>query len=1027
MPYLEVWRMNEDSNESVDSSGPLASAALKTINFANKTNTSESNVNSLRNRGYDSIASSLQSLFSSTNNRYSSEQPVPQNMSSLLSFAALGNHLKGFTDRKQSNSHTNNSWKKSSSTANLGPAPWIDKSFFTTPSTSSSHSGTLPSKVDALGKSTGPVDYTRYVKRFVNASDCGFPYCKELNYREHFHCMDCNSRVFVKKEEMIRHFKWHKKRDESLIHGFMRYSPCDDCSDKFPNCAHNRKQTHYHCLKQGCDKLVSDCANKHTTSDVQMHANYHRKDTAIIQEGFQRFRATEDCLLESCVFFGQRTTHFHCRRDNCNHTFKNKADMEKHKSYHIKDEQLNRDGFKKFMKHEICSFESCRFSRVCNHIHCIRPGCSYVLHSSGQLYSHKRKHERRENELAYRKFRLAQNMFRSLNNDNNTNIAFGFLEAKNIPGSNFGCDDDSNRSSNAMNEAEALASQLPLTQIGAIPLEDIIGEIPETKCLQLFTKFKKGEQCLTEDCKLKGNEHNHCKRCEFCASNLNQLLEHAKTHITQDEATPLIFEESDDGTVCTKECEYYQKERHYHCRMYGCSCVVPISDTSFKKLDHYLMHEQQQRINAQNELQSAAYSQSPPPPPQSQHFLDHQLMQPFTQTYPTGTSITSIDGLPILKRKRGRPPKNKIVEMPQTLYPNFKLPKNDLSSPLSMPLGISPFNLAAALYGNTNLSLPASTALSDMIACQSTGDDTKTIPIPLMLPYTKSNIQEGFIVFDEGFPCTDNLCKYFCQKHYHCSKPRCYYVTNISEAIVTHSKEFHDSIDIMEGFAYFDGGVDCRIAGCVHNKMNRHYHCTRNGCNYAFVRYTQMSPHEEKHKRENSVEKTNQICDQTYFANKSKSSATASQASSHSDDDRDSMKSPLNLNNNHMSNNCNNKMQTTVKAKGTFYPLSSLSKRKLSQSLTSNTKTDDESDEEDIDDCDSDVPNSEIMRREALNHLLQDQSPFNLNTQTNRLHRKLFSPTDEKHQQFSPSNGCGLPFCKLKKRDHFHCNVCNQL
>ena len=55
--------------------------------------------------------------------------------------------------------------------------------------------------------------------------------------------------MFVKKEEMIRHFKWHKKRDESLQHGFMRYSPMDDCSDRFRGCSHNRKQTHYHCLK----------------------------------------------------------------------------------------------------------------------------------------------------------------------------------------------------------------------------------------------------------------------------------------------------------------------------------------------------------------------------------------------------------------------------------------------------------------------------------------------------------------------------------------------------------------------------------------------------------------------------------------------------------------------------------------------------------------------------------------------------------------------------------------------------------
>lgn len=58
-----------------------------------------------------------------------------------------------------------------------------------------------------------------------------------------------------------------------------------------------------------------------------MHANYHRKDTAIIQEGFQRFRATENCGTAACLFFGQRTTHFHCRRSGCSFTFKNKADM----------------------------------------------------------------------------------------------------------------------------------------------------------------------------------------------------------------------------------------------------------------------------------------------------------------------------------------------------------------------------------------------------------------------------------------------------------------------------------------------------------------------------------------------------------------------------------------------------------------------------------------------------------------------------------------------------------------------------
>lgn len=87
------------------------------------------------------------------------------------------------------------------------------------------------------------------------------------------------------------------------------------------------------------------------------------------------------------------------------------------------------------MKQEACPFEHCRFSRVCNHIHCIRSGCNYVLHSSGQLYSHKRKHERQDNEIAYRKFKLAQSMMKGFSDGstppgfNPQNLSPGMLQA----------------------------------------------------------------------------------------------------------------------------------------------------------------------------------------------------------------------------------------------------------------------------------------------------------------------------------------------------------------------------------------------------------------------------------------------------------------------------------------------------------------------------------------------------------------------------------------------------------------------
>lgn len=132
-----------------------------------------------------------------------------------------------------------------------------------------------------------------------------------------------------------------------------------------------------------------------------MHANYHKKDAVILQEGFRRYRSTEECGTPNCAFARERTTHFHCRRPGCNYTFKNKADIgeldptiylclvlkawhlsdahvrffsEKHKNHHQKNDIFAKDGFRKFTKYECCKFPGCKNSFMMNHIHCIRPG-----------------------------------------------------------------------------------------------------------------------------------------------------------------------------------------------------------------------------------------------------------------------------------------------------------------------------------------------------------------------------------------------------------------------------------------------------------------------------------------------------------------------------------------------------------------------------------------------------------------------------------------------------------------------------
>nr|XP_034359335.1 zinc finger protein castor homolog 1 isoform X2 [Arvicanthis niloticus] len=240
------------------------------------------------------------------------------------------------------------------------------------------------SKTDSI--TTGTVSTVK----FSGSQHCGHIHCA-YQYREHYHCLDpeCNYQRFTSKQDVIRHYNMHKKRDNSLQHGFMRFSPLDDCSVYYHGCHLNGKSTHYHCMQVGCNKVYT------STSDVMTHENFHKKNTQLINDGFQRFRATEDCGTADCQFYGQKTTHFHCRRPGCTFTFKNKCDIEKHKSYHIKDDAYAKDGFKKFYKYEECKYEGCVYSKATNHFHCIRAGCGFTFTSTSQMTSHKRKHERR--------------------------------------------------------------------------------------------------------------------------------------------------------------------------------------------------------------------------------------------------------------------------------------------------------------------------------------------------------------------------------------------------------------------------------------------------------------------------------------------------------------------------------------------------------------------------------------------------------------------------------------------------------
>lgn len=577
------------------------------------------------------------------------------------------------------------------------------------------------------GSTKAPTDYTRYFRRFSSSLECGSYYCKDMNYREHFHCTVpmCKSKVFAKKEEMIRHSKWHQKMDEAYKYGFRRVTPTDDCSDQFPGCQHNKKQTHYHCIQSGhCDKVYI------STSDVQMHFNYHRKDNAIQREGFLRFRGCEDCATHYCPFRGQKTTHFHCNRSSCQFTFKNKADMEKHKNFHMKDEQLNKDGFKKFMKQEPCGYDNCRFSKTVNHIHCIRAACDYVLHSSGQLFAHRRKHERRDNELAYRKYKLTQSMLASLGpnatdeqKEQVAKIAEAAAQSMNgdldRPSSNGSMNSESSTtpplqlppamqpqphfqppppppSAAALSMLPHLRPHLPpgfnfqpmqhqplpasglfgaaqppppppqlsMSPNGPMLLSEIVRErVPDDAWQSYMLHFDSGEGCGFQGCEVEDLSHYHCKDdgCEMVFRHEDGVREHGRNHFMQDQISDLFFvrgdpEDEPDSEDCSGSCPHRKVGLHYHCKWvsccrrveslktakaHNCCCslqdncseIIFNTDPPFKRLDHYKLHEYTRKWNF-----SSANN------------------EPVTMTL-----TTSIDAM--FKRKRGRPPKNRVIEV----------------------------------------------------------------------------------------------------------------------------------------------------------------------------------------------------------------------------------------------------------------------------------------------------------------------------------------------------------------------------
>lgn len=301
---------------------------------------------------------------------------------------------------------------------------------------------------------------------------------------------------------------------------------------------------------------------------------------------------------------------------------------------------MARDGFKKFMKNEPCSFDRCRFSLQCNHIHCVRENCFYVLHSSGQLLSHKRKHERLDSEQAYQQFKLSQKNDNPMLNDSND------IEMRNIEANASGC--SKNLAHFAGNSLSSLLSKYSENA------ENKMESLLNTESMEILQQLQFQKQALLQ---------NQVAAAAAAAASSTSLIGKSggldddfssdnNNYDPIDASIPKSFIQNANAsigrTITSVELEQLQK-------------IYSAAENAKQKQMNALLFAQN-NFNSSDQAEPLNLNLKKETKDINNTLLSAVVQKMQNQPMPTNLQqITSIDGL--FNRKRGRPPKNRIVEV----------------------------------------------------------------------------------------------------------------------------------------------------------------------------------------------------------------------------------------------------------------------------------------------------------------------------------------------------------------------------
>lgn len=290
------------------------------------------------------------------------------------------------------------------------------------------------------------------------------------------------------------------------------------------------------------------------------------------------------------------------------------------------------------MKNEPCSFDRCRFSLQCNHIHCVRENCFYVLHSSGQLLSHKRKHERLDSEQAYQQFKLAQK------NDNSTLSDGNDIEMRNIDTNASGSGGSLNLTHFANNSLSSI-----LSKFNNDDADNKMDSLLNMESMEILQQLQLQKQALLQNPVTASSASMIGKT----AGSMDDYSADNNNYDPIDASIPKAFIQNANATIgrSITPAEFEQLKHIYSA-----------AENAKQKQMNALLFAQN-NFNSSDQVEPLNLNLKKETKDLNTSALLSVVVQKMqNQQMPSNLQqITSIDGL--FNRKRGRPPKNRIVEV----------------------------------------------------------------------------------------------------------------------------------------------------------------------------------------------------------------------------------------------------------------------------------------------------------------------------------------------------------------------------